>query len=608
MTARAILLPVWMFVTFALCGAEPLGTVNQVGTTWSDQQQLGSSGRMIASDASGNVHAVWTNGLSQSPTSHHVFYNVWDPATEAFIWDGGMQMDAGVRAGYATGAISPDGRGYCAFNGPETAMTGLDFLPRSGSFICSPIAEDADQNLFYPKAVMGHDGKLHVLATSNNYFQPAQYRSTLFYARGVPVIGEGGIASGINWENVSGEEMLLPLDTLRVPAYEIVASPNSDRIAAIWVHSRPNDSTLIPWRDNDLHYRSSLDGGVTWSDIINVTDFNHEGTGGSTGHLDEDADSFRVCADISALFDENDRLHIAFTTKMFYAAGDSTSRYASQIWHWDETNHLYTPIRAIDESYRTANWAEELGEWEAVAQQPSLSYDPVSGSLFCSYQFSDTLQWSDQGIPQADAWVSRSDDGGLHWSTGTNVTNTDGGQNTVAGECQHERDISLSPYISWEDGTGYLTMQYVLDRDAGCCVGPNPVGVATSNTVNFQRIPMDEIPAEPYVDWCSPQLRSDGTGSPCSEAVRDITQYHHWDYALGPNFPNPFNPSTTIQFDLAKPMTVSLTVHDMLGRQVAQLINGEQMNAGTHDVTSGVYFYRLQAEGRALTNKMLLMK
>ena len=84
--------------------------------------------------------------------------------------------------------------------------------------------------------------------------------------------------------------------------------------------------------------------------------------------------------------------------------------------------------------------------------------------------------------------------------------------------------------------------------------------------------------------------------------------------ALHDNYPNPFNPTTTIRYDLPKAGVVRLTVFDVLGRQVAELINSQQA-AGKHSVifnasrlASGVYFYRLSANNHILIKKMLLMK
>ena len=67
------------------------------------------------------------------------------------------------------------------------------------------------------------------------------------------------------------------------------------------------------------------------------------------------------------------------------------------------------------------------------------------------------------------------------------------------------------------------------------------------------------------------------------------------------NFPNPFNPSTTIQFSVPERVNVKLTVYNMLGQKIARLVEGE-VSRGVHEVTfdasyltSGAYIYRLQA-------------
>ncbi|MCB9357372.1 MAG: T9SS type A sorting domain-containing protein [Calditrichaeota bacterium] len=86
------------------------------------------------------------------------------------------------------------------------------------------------------------------------------------------------------------------------------------------------------------------------------------------------------------------------------------------------------------------------------------------------------------------------------------------------------------------------------------------------------------------------------------------------EYALNQNFPNPFNPETNISFTLPVATDVSLRVFNLLGQEVATLVNGVQ-NAGTHvvsfdggNLTSGVYIYRLEADGFSATRKMVLMK
>ena len=80
------------------------------------------------------------------------------------------------------------------------------------------------------------------------------------------------------------------------------------------------------------------------------------------------------------------------------------------------------------------------------------------------------------------------------------------------------------------------------------------------------------------------------------------------------NFPNPFNPSTEILFDLPETAMVSLAVYDVSGREVARLIEGE-LPAGWHrarfdagSLSSGVYLYRIRAGDFRDTGRMILLK
>jgi hypothetical protein len=88
-------------------------------------------------------------------------------------------------------------------------------------------------------------------------------------------------------------------------------------------------------------------------------------------------------------------------------------------------------------------------------------------------------------------------------------------------------------------------------------------------------------------------------------------------FELSQNYPNPFNPSTIINFSLPRNEVVTLKVYNILGREVAVLLQNEKLNAGGYSVdfnadnyklSSGLYFYRIETESGILTKKMIFSK
>jgi hypothetical protein len=140
--------------------------------------------------------------------------------------------------------------------------------------------------------------------------------------------------------------------------------------------------------------------------------------------------------------------------------------------------------------------------------------------------------------------------------------------------------------------------------------------------------------------WIAPDIESDScmvrvvafdpamlTGADVSDGMFTIEQPVSTDdelpsamFALAQNFPNPFNPTTTINYSVkAGGGQVSLVVYDVGGRQVRTLVNGHQGEGaksvtwnGTNDrgmrVASGIYFYRMIAPGFNQTRKMVLLR
>jgi hypothetical protein len=101
---------------------------------------------------------------------------------------------------------------------------------------------------------------------------------------------------------------------------------------------------------------------------------------------------------------------------------------------------------------------------------------------------------------------------------------------------------------------------------------------------------------------------------PLTDVKKDETEIIPTSFSLSQNYPNPFNPATTIKYDLPQNSDVTLKVYDVLGKEVATLVN-ENQSAGTYTVkfnannfASGIYFYRISAGSFTQTKKFILMK
>jgi photosystem II stability/assembly factor-like uncharacterized protein len=96
--------------------------------------------------------------------------------------------------------------------------------------------------------------------------------------------------------------------------------------------------------------------------------------------------------------------------------------------------------------------------------------------------------------------------------------------------------------------------------------------------------------------------------------IQQISSELPWQFVLHQNYPNPFNPETNIKFEVPKSSFVTIKVYDILGKEVAQLVN-EDLNAGIYSLSwdassnpSGVYFYTIISGGFSQSKKMLVIK
>jgi hypothetical protein len=562
---RHICMLVAMCVTASVLVAQPVVPTTLVGKTYYEKQSLGTIGHLIAQDPVGGLDFCWTSSNSTG-LIRHTYYNYLQPDGILIGDSTGVALDAEYSGAYANMSLFPDGRCVAVFHGGAMGSTHsyiyYDVLLGVGAFQPFEIPNDPTAGVLISPHVGAQADAGHVAAVGMGM----SGFSGLYYTRLPFEIN----FSFNNWTLV---------DTPKVIAQDIAISPVSNRVALVWPH-QIGEAPGYPdiQVDNDIYAVISEDGS-TWNfaSPLNITDF----LGGEPPH----SDSVRGYNDLSAVFDYDDYLHVAYVVVGFwFEGGEPVTTWGSMIYHWDEYSDTHTII--------TGNiYAEgDPGDPNAsIYCKPNLGVDPASGNIYCTWvEFSDPADTADNGYLNGDVYASGSADGGTSWGTPVNLTNTST-PGAGPGDCLSENYPSLA---SWVNDT--LHVFYQEDLYGGRAEFEDPQSV-TLNPLRYLRIPASMVPVG---------------GAGVSEAL----PVQPGDFRLEHNYPNPFNPSTTIEFTLPEPGSVSLIVYNITGRVAARLLE-EALTSGHHSVRwnaenmpSGIYFYTLRADGYSLTRKMVLLK
>ena len=131
---------------------------------------------------------------------------------------------------------------------------------------------------------------------------------------------------------------------------------------------------------------------------------------------------------------------------------------------------------------------------------------------------------------------------------------------------------------------------------------------ATSYTAAAGGFPLGDLNYYPdkKAEW-------EAAGRPITAVDEQISSVPN-EFELSQNYPNPFNPTNNIKFNLDKSDVITLKVYDILGHEVATLVN-KKMNAGSHSIdfdasnlSSGTYFYKITSGDQVAVRTMLLLK
>ncbi|MBM2841336.1 MAG: hypothetical protein HW412_1864, partial [Bacteroidetes bacterium] len=293
-----------------------------------------------------------------------------------------------------------------------------------------------------------------------------------------------------------------------------------------------------------------------------------------------------------------------------YAMGDPTSTAAGTFVVLKSTNFGQTWAHTTTEAPSIANeagwnnsfWCTDVdhiwfGSNQArVWRSTNGGVSWTSGSTGVTNSYAVSFKDNTNGLAGHSTGAMRlSADGGATWTTASSpTTNPISGLSFLSGTNSAWTNAGAVPYRTTNNGTswtaqtvypisGTLNHSSFADTSNGWAV--------TSNGEVLHYRPAGSTGVLPSQDGTIPT-----------------------EYALGQNYPNPFNPSTKIQFAVKTREIVSLKVYDVIGREVATLVN-EEKKPGSHTATfnastlaSGVYFYRLTAGDFVETKKLMLLR
>jgi hypothetical protein len=167
-------------------------------------------------------------------------------------------------------------------------------------------------------------------------------------------------------------------------------------------------------------------------------------------------------------------------------------------------------------------------------------------------------------------------------------------------------------YGGWHHFATVNSDQYMF-VDTTVYINP-PGGAAGANVYYYVKGVYTEAPPNPIETNPTNTVVINISGKQINKTVKDIELNETANFSLFQNYPNPFNPSTIINYSIAENSFVSLKIFDVLGTEVAELVNSNKA-PGNYSVTfdasgvaSGLYFYQLKASGYTITKKMLVAK
>lgn len=370
------------------------------------------------------------------------------------------------------------------------------------------------------------------------------------------------------------------------------------------------------WRDGnpEIYYKRSTDAGNTWESDVRLTV--------------NSAESYSPC--------------IAVYNSIIHVMWDDKRDGNTQIYYKRSSNNGVT--------------------WESDVRITNVTFDSFSASVFAIGQFVH-VAWVDNRDGNAEIYYKRSSNTGIIWDTDKRLTNFSAisynpsisVSNELVGIVWYDsRNTTEEIYYKASTNTGItwssdirLTNNNWQSLNPCIRISGNNIHVFWTEEINHgevfykrstnQGLSWDEDTRLTYISsnkfcpsatvsgtnlhviWVDKRdgnyeiyYKRNPTGNPIG--IKPISEKIPETYSLSQNYPNPFNPSTTIEFDIPATTYTKLTVYGISGKELKVLVN-EELKAGRYrinfdgsNLSSGVYFYKLETIELSLSRKMIFIK
>jgi len=346
---------------------------------------------------------------------------------------------------------------------------------------------------------------------------------------------------------------------------KLTSNPSEPGIPSLAVSG---NNIHIVWHDLrdgnwEIYYKRSTDNGATWQPDVRLTN------------------------DASV----SERASIALWNNSIYV-----------VWQDERDNdkEIYFKISTDNGN----NWSGDIRLTNSVGESeiPTLAVEESNINVV----------WGDSrnGIGNAEIYVKRSTDSGINWTEDIRITNTPSASNRPS--------VAVSSnfvHISWNE---VWEIYYKRSTDYGNTWETETR--ITNNTSQSENSFVVVSDSAVHLIWQDNPANNDDIyykKNPTGNIITDVVCISNNtpnEFKLNQNYPNPFNPNTSIQYAIASRQFVQLKVYDVLGNEIATLVN-EEKPAGMYNVqftmnnvSSGIYFYQLRAGDFLETKKMILIK